>query len=100
MKNWTKVDWAKSGEDFNQICADLVSCLRRNLSAESREAQIVIRRHFEWLKQFWTPNRESYAGHSLLIMDSELGEAYEKFDPKLPEFTAAAIKVFAERQLS
>jgi DNA-binding transcriptional MerR regulator len=99
VKNWTKADWEKSGGEFNQICHDLVSCLNRSLPAEAPESQGVIRRHYEWLKQFWTPNRESYAGHSLLITDSELGQAYAKHDARLPGFTAAAIRVFAEREL-
>jgi hypothetical protein len=29
-----------------------------------------------------------------------LRKAYEAHDPRLPEFTAAAIKVFAEKELS
>jgi len=99
VKDWTKADWERSGGDFNLICQDLVSCIHRDLSAESLEAQGVIRRHYEWLKQFRTPNRESYTGHALLITDSELRKAYEKHDPRLPEFTAAAIKVFAENEL-
>jgi len=100
VKDWSKADWERSGGDFNLICQDLVSCIQRDLSAESREAQTVIRRHYEWLKQFWTPNRESYAGHALLITDSELRRAYEKHDSRLPEFTAAAVKVFSENELS
>jgi DNA-binding transcriptional MerR regulator len=99
VKDWTKADWERSGGEFSRICHDLVSCIQRELSAESREAQAVIRRHYEWLKQFWTPNRESYAGHAMLIADSELRKAYENHDPRLPEFTAAAIKVFAENEL-
>jgi TipAS antibiotic-recognition protein len=62
--------------------------------------QEVIRRHYEWLKQFWTPNRESYAGHSQLIVDSDLRKAYQVHHPQLPQFMAAAINVFAERELS
>jgi len=100
VKDWSKADWERSGGDFNLICQDLVSCIQRDLSVESREAQGVIRRHYEWLKQFWTPNRESYAGHALLITDSELRRAYEKHDSRLPEFTAAAVKVFSENELS
>ena len=72
----------------------------RELPADSPVAQDIIRRHYEWLKQFWTPNRESYAGHSQLITDSELGKAYEKYDPRLPEFVAAGIRTFAERELA
>ncbi len=62
--------------------------------------QQIIRRHYEWLKQFWTPSRESYAGHGQFIANSELRQAYEAHHPKLPEFAAAAMKSFAERELA
>jgi len=99
VKNWTKSNWEMSGAAFNQICKDLVSLLEQNEKADSPETQKVIRRHFEWLKQFWTPNQESYAGHADLIVGSELRKAYEAHHLGLPEFAAAAIKTFARRQL-
>lgn len=100
VKNWTKANWEKSGAAFVDICKDLVTLRDRQLPSDSREVQAVIRRHYEWLKQFWTPTRESYAGHSQLIVDSDLRKAYEDHHPQLPEFMAAAMKVFAERELS
>jgi DNA-binding transcriptional MerR regulator len=100
VKNWTKANWEKSGAAFNDICKDLVSTMDRKLPAESPEAQSVIRRHYRWLKQFWTPTRESHAGHSQLIVDSDLRKAYEAHQPQLPEFMATAMKIFAERELS
>jgi len=100
VKNWTKANWEKSGAAFNEICKDLVALMGRQLPGDSREVQEVIRRHYEWLKQFWTPTRESYAGHSHLIVDSDLRKAYEAHDPRLPEFAAAAMKVFSERELA
>src|SRR5262249_29221718 len=72
VKDWSKAKWQKSGEEFGAICQDLVKLMGQGKGPDSREAQSVIRRHFEWLKQFWTPNRASYAGHSQLIVDSEL----------------------------
>jgi len=100
VKDWTKADWEKSGAVFVAICQDLVKVLGKALPADSREAQTVIRRHYQWLKQFWTPTRESYAGHSQLIVDSDLRKAYEAHDPRLPEFAGAAMRVFAESELS
>ena len=100
VKNWTKADWEKSGMAFDQICKDLVALMGRQVSGGSREAQEVIRRHHQWLKHFWTPTRESYTGHSQLIVDSELRKAYEAYHPQLPEFMAAAAKVFAENELA
>jgi MerR family transcriptional regulator, thiopeptide resistance regulator len=100
VKHWTKADWGNSGAAFAEICKDLVTVMDRKLAADSAPAQEIIRRHYQWLKQFWTPTRESYAGHSGLIVDSDLRRAYEAYHPQLPEFTAAGIKAFAEKELS
>ena len=100
VKNWTKADWEKSGAAFDAICKDLVALMGRQLADDSREVQGVIRRHHQWLRQFWTPTRESYAGHSQLIADSDLRKAYEAYHPQLPEFLALAIMVFAKEELS
>jgi MerR family transcriptional regulator, thiopeptide resistance regulator len=100
VKNWTKANWEKSGAAFVEICKDLTALMGRQLPGDSREVQDVIRRHHQWLKQFWTPTRESYAGHSQLIVDSDLRKAYEAYHPQLPEFMAAAMKIFAEKELS
>jgi hypothetical protein len=82
------------------ICNDLVALMDRKLSGDSHEVQAVVRRHHQWLQQYWTPTRESYAGHSQLIVDSDLRKAYEAYHRRLPEFMAAAMKIFAERELS
>jgi MerR family transcriptional regulator, thiopeptide resistance regulator len=100
VKNWTKAKWEESGAAFSEICKDLVALMGRQRSADSREVQAVIRRHHQWLQQFWTPTRASYAGHGQFIVDSDLRKAYEAYHPHLPEFMAAAVKVFAERELS
>jgi MerR family transcriptional regulator, thiopeptide resistance regulator len=99
VKNWKKAEWERSGAVFNEICAELVEALERKAAPASDEVQQIIRRHYEWLKQFWTPTRQSYAGHSELIVDSELRNAYSKHHPQLPEFASAAMKVFAGTQL-
>ena len=99
VKDWKKADWEKSGAAFNAICQDLVGAMGRGLAADSRETQAIIRRHYTWLKQFWTPNRESYAGHADLIKDSEFRKAYETHHAQLPEFVSAGIKAFAETEL-
>jgi MerR family transcriptional regulator, thiopeptide resistance regulator len=99
VKDWTRADWEKSGNTFNQICRDLVSAMENKQAPSSPQVQPIIRRHFKWLKNFWTPTRASYTGHSQLIVDSELRKAYEAFHPQLPDFVAAGIRAFAESEL-
>ena len=100
VEHWTKADWQESGAVFERICTDLVNLLKGHAAAESVEVQEVIGRHHRWLSQFWTPNAQSYAAHTQLIVDSDLRKAYEKFDAGLPEFAAAAIKRYAATQLT
>jgi MerR family transcriptional regulator, thiopeptide resistance regulator len=100
VKDWTKADWEKSGKAFAEICQDLVKLMKQGLPVDSPSVQEIVRRHYRWLKQFWTPTRRAYAGHGEFIVDSELGKAYEAHHPKLPGFAAAAIKSFAKRKLA
>ncbi|MCD6050204.1 MAG: skgA-A [Verrucomicrobia bacterium] len=100
VKDWTKADWEKSGAAFVKICRDIIALKEQGLPEDSRKVQAVIRRHYEWLQQFWTPTRESYAGHSQTIEDSELRKAYEAHHPELPKFMAAAMRIFAQRELT
>ena len=82
-----------------QLIATIDKTIEHKRAEDSLEVQSIIQRHFAWLKQFWTPTQQSYTGHSQVIVDSELCKAYEAHHPQLPEFTAAAIKVFAHREL-
>jgi DNA-binding transcriptional MerR regulator len=99
VKSWTKADWERSGQEWDQICRALVESMAHGHKADSGEVQLCIRRHYDWLKQFWTPNRVSYAGHGQFLVESELRNAYDKYHPRLAEFIAEGISSFAEREL-
>ncbi|MGE0009606.1 MAG: MerR family transcriptional regulator [Candidatus Babeliales bacterium] len=98
-KKWTKDDWQKARQEGDEICNALVMLMRKQKTLESQEVQQVVRRHYEWIKQFWAPTKETYAGHADFIMDTELRKFYDAYDPQLAQFIADAIKVFAERNL-
>ena len=100
VQNWSKRDWERSGKEWDAICLDLVAAMKRSHRENSAEVQAIVRRHFTWLKKFWTPNQESYAGHGDFLVSSELRNAYDKYDPNLAEFLANAIRIFARKELS
>jgi len=99
VKNWSKADWDKSGKEFDEICKELVKMIEKNSKTNSKEVQSIIRKHYLWLKKFWTPTRESYSGHGQFIVESDLRNAYEAHHPQLPEFIAEAIQTFAKIEL-
>ncbi|KAG6559140.1 TipAS antibiotic-recognition domain [Candidatus Rhabdochlamydia oedothoracis] len=71
VKNMSKEDFEKTNQDWVHILDDLAKQWKNRASAGSAEVQKIIRRHYEWLKKYWTPNCESYAG---------IGEGYTSAD--------------------
>ena len=98
-KKWSKADEENFKKEFVDICKELTRLLEKNCKVSTKEVQSVIRRHYLWLKKFWTPTKGSYAGHGQFIADSDLRKAYEAYHPRLPEFIAEAIQVFANKEL-
>lgn len=97
-KKWSKADEEKFKSEFVDICKELTQLLGQNYKFSSKEVQNVIRKHYLWLKNFWTPTKASYAGHGQFIADSDLRRAYEAYHPRLPEFIAEAIQFFANKE--
>ena len=99
LKGWSKKDFEQAKANAHQFCEELVQALERRLEVSSVPVQNATRKHFEWLSQFWTPNKETYAAHGKFIVESELRTFYEKYHPALPEFLADAIQHFANHAL-
>ena len=99
-KRWSeedKTDFLQEGEKINK---DFVRAIENNLLPSSNEVQILVRRHYEWIKRSWTPTRESYVGLSQLYQTPEFSKFYDDHHPELLEFIVKAMKVFAETELN
>ncbi len=94
VKNWSKADWDQSNKEFDGICKELVKMIEKHSKADSKEVQSIIRRHYLWLKKFWSPTKKSYSEHGQYIVESDLRKAYEAHHPQLPEYIAEAISSF------
>ena len=99
IEKLSKADLEILKKGFEEICKELTHLLKQNFKVGASEVQRVILMHYQLLKNYWTPTKESYAAHGLLIADSDLRKAYEAYDARLPEFIAEAIQVFANKEL-
>lgn len=99
VSGWKKEEWDSVRKEADDMCKQLVSLLEKNAKPGSPEVQKQIRRHFEGLKKFWEPNKESYAGHADFIMETDLHKFYDAYHPQLAQFMADAIKIFAAQSL-
>ncbi len=100
IKNWTKADWEVSSKEFDSICKQLTIMLKKGFSIHSTEVQDSINKHHEWLKKFWTPNKESYIGLANQYSEPTWQSTFTPYHANLAQFLADAMKIFAERKLS
>jgi MerR family transcriptional regulator, thiopeptide resistance regulator len=103
VKDWTKADWEKYQVESDQNMKELVKLKEKKLSAESPEVQALVRKHYGWIKRFWTPNRESYIGLGQGYTEFEWKKYFQTYDshhPQLAQFLADGMKAFANRELS
>lgn len=99
IKKWSKQDEENFKKEGEEICKELTTLLKQNFKAHEKEVQSIIRKHYLWINKCWTPTKESYADHGDLIKDSDLRKAFEAYHPKLPDFIAEAIQIFANKEL-
>jgi hypothetical protein len=50
----------KIGEEWNQISSRLAELYATGVPSDDPRAQEVIQQHYNWLRYFWTPDRDSY----------------------------------------
>lgn len=101
VKSWSKEKWLASKEKGDQIHADLIVAIEEGLTPASPEVQAIIKSHYEFTKQFWTPNKETYIGLSQLYQSHpDFVSFYENLHPKLLPFLMEGMRIFAENELS
>ncbi len=103
VKNWTKADWEKYKQESDINMRMLAKLMDGQFSANAPEVQAVVRKNYEWLKRFWTPDKESFSGLGQMYTEFEWKKFFAKYDPhhpKLAKFLAEGMRVFAEQELS
>lgn len=100
VKHWDEAAWLAHKKETDQIHAELVVAINKQLEVTSSEVQEIIQKHYQMIKQFWTPNKETYIGLSQLYgSHPDFVKFYDGIHPELLTFLAAAMAVYAESVL-
>ena len=101
-KKMSKEDMALAMKEGDAIFTALSESMQKGQTADSTEVQKAIYKLYNWVKQFWTPDKESFIGLGQMYTELEWKKFFGKFDPHHPRlamFVAQGMKVFAEREL-
>lgn len=100
VKGYKQADWDRLNDMSERVHQGLVAALEKGLLPDSAEVQALVRQHYEWVKHFWTPVRESYIGLGQMYLEHpDFRAFYDKYHPQLVGFLVKAMTVFAEREL-
>ncbi len=101
VKHWKKEDWDNYKEKMNQLNKELVAAMQNGLAPEAEEVQALVNQHYQMIKIFWAPTKESYiALGQMYFENADFNKFYHAYDPNLLKFLVAAMEIFANDKLS
>jgi len=101
-KDWDKNDWKRVEQEGNAIYKGRGDCINKGLGPRDNEVQDLISKHFQMMERFYTTSKDVYMGLAELYCEHpDFKKWFEKHHhPKLVEFIAEAMRVYAHRNLS
>lgn len=100
-KGWTREDYQRAGEQWNDLDARVLELLRSGAAPDDPRTLDVIAEHYASVCQFWTPNRASYTGlGELYVEHPEYRARYDALDPALAEYLRDAVAAYARARLA
>ena len=98
--NYTEAENQRFTEQFGAITDAFASAMQAGTPASDAGVQELVRRHYEFCKQFWTPTREAYKSLALgYIVPSPYHDAYEAVASGLAQYHYDAIVIWADANL-
>lgn len=95
--DWSKAEYAQVQTDFLDLNRQFTDALVRGLAPDQADVQALVRKHDSIVDRFWTPTRESYIGLGRGYLEHlDFVKLYASHHPKLVEFLAEAMRIFAE----
>ena len=101
VRHWKKPNWEQFKQDGEELNQDLASAMKSNLEPTDMRVQVLIQRHYSWVKNFWTPTKTTYLALAHMYLDHpDYRVFYNRYHPNLAEYLVEAMRVYAERELS
>ena len=101
-RNWKAEDIRKNQEEWNNLLKELAEAMNNHVDVSSAAVQKLVKKHFDMVKEHWTPDRDSYVALGQSYTEFIWADAFKSQDanhPKLAQYLASAMKVFAEANL-
>ena len=100
QNDYSKEENQKFAKDFSAITNEFAAKLAENIPANDPSVQELVKRHYEFCLQFWTPTKEAYKSLAMsYVLPSPYRDSYEEVAKGLGKYHYDAIVIWANQNL-
>ena len=100
QNNYTKEENQKFTVAFAEITNEFAAKMAEGIPTSDESVQALVKRHFDFCSQFWSPNKEAYKSLAMsYILPSPYRDSYESVAEGLGKYHYDAIVIWADLNL-
>ena len=87
-------------KEFSAITEEMADAMKQGFSPDSDEMQSAVAKHYEFILQFWTPDKAAYKSLAMnYVVPSGYNEYYEQAAEGLASYVYSAVSIWADKNL-
>jgi hypothetical protein len=100
QNNYSKEENENFTQAFGNITQEFAAKMLEGISASDESVQALVKQHYEFCLQFWTPTKEAYKSLAMsYILPSPYRDSYESVATGLGKYHYDAICLWADENL-
>ncbi len=100
QNNYSKEEEQKFTQVFGEMTSEFAGKMAEGLHASDESVQALVKQHYEFILQFWTPNKEAYKSLAMMyILPSPYRDSYEEVAKGLGKYHYDAVCIWADKNL-
>lgn len=100
VNNYSKEENQKFTQAFGELTEEFAAKMKDGFSASDESVQDLVKQHYEFVLQFWTPTKEAYKSLAMsYILPSPYRDHYEEVATGLGKFHYDAMCIWADDNL-
>lgn len=96
----SKEEEQKFAKVFGALTSEFATKMAEGVSAGDESVQELVKQHYDFILQFWIPNREAYKSFAMTyILPSAYKDSYEEVSKGLGKYHYDAVCIWADKNL-
>ena len=100
QNNYSKEEEQKFTQIFGELTSEFAAKMTEGVHASDESVQELVKKHYDFILQFWTPNKEAYKSLAMTyILPSPYRDSYEEVAQGLGKYHYDAVCIWADKNL-